>query len=406
MNQPLTIGKPLKLTFAGVLLLAAVAGIVSNTLAVGQGPGRPEPADFNVFHLAGGLVWSGRLGEAYRVATLMRLERTLTGSEAVIPWSYPPLFGLLLAPLAALPIWLAQAVFVAATLALFLGVTRRLAGPESWPVWLALAPCIGLNLQSGQNGLLTGGLAGAAALALLGRRPLAAGSAIAALAIKPHLAVMFPVVLVLWRRWLTLLVAGLGAAGLTALSIAVLGRDVFAAFLHSFAEVGRFMAAGAYPLPRMLSVYAALVSSGVPPAAALAGHGAVAVAVLGGTARIAAATADPRVKLGLAIAVTVFISPYVYDYDGTIFGVGLAILGPVLAARLPVRRYGLLLVGTAVSLCAGLMSTRFGLDRSLGGPLLLIVYAAVLTELGGGTRFVRSRRRSASDPAVREGTGP
>ena len=301
MDQPQTIGTPLKLTFAGVLVLAAAAGIISNTLAVGQGPGRPEPADFNVFHLAGGLVWSGRLGEAYRVATLMPLERALTGSPAVIPWSYPPLFGLVLAPLAALPIWLAQGLFVAATLALFLAVTRRLAGAQAWPVWLALAPSIGLNLQSGQNGLLTGGLAGAAALALLARRPLAAGSAIAALAIKPHLAIMFPVMLVLGRRWPTLLTAGLGAAGLTALSVALLGGQVFLAFLGSFAEVGRFMAAGAYPLPRMISIYAALLSCGVPPAAALAGHAAAAAVVLAGTAWVAA-RADPRIRLGLPIA--------------------------------------------------------------------------------------------------------
>ena len=103
---------------------------------------------------------------------------------------------------------------------------------------------------------------------------------------------------------------------------------------------------------------------------------------------------------------TVFVSPYVYDYDGTIFGVGLAILGPALAARLSTRRYGLLLVGTAVSLCAGLMSTRFGLDRSLGGPLLLIVYAIVLNELGGRARFVRSGRGLVSGSSVREGAGP
>ena len=403
MDEPLTIRRPLKLTFAALLLLAGLVGVVSDMRAVGQGPGRPEPADFNVFHLAGTLVWSGRFADAYAMATMRPLEAALTGSDAFLPWSYPPLFGLVLAPLARLPLWLAQSLFVSASLALYLAVTRRLAGPQAWPVWLALVPSLALNLQAGQNGLLTGGLAGAAALALLRRRTVAAGAAIAALAIKPHLAVMFPVILVLQRRWHALLVAGAGAAALTALSFAALGWDVFAAFLRSFSEVGRLMAAGAYPLQRMTSLCVALLSWGVAPLAALAVHAAVAVAILAAAVRTLAGADDPRVAIGLAIATTQFVSPYIYDYDATVFGVGLVLLAPALAARLPARRYGLLLAGVAASLAAGLLCSRFGLDKSFGGPMLLCVQVILLRVLGRATGVVpaASFARPAQQVSVR-----
>ena len=395
LGEPLRIGTPLKLTFAIMLLLAVISGVRCNMAAIGHDPGRPDLADFNIFVLAGDLVWSGRLAEAYRMTTMAPLERALSVSpDFFMPWSYPPLFAAAMAPLAKLPLGVAQALFATSTLAFYLGVMHRLGRKEAWPILLATIPAIVINLRAGQNGLLTGGLLGSAALFLLAGKPKRAGAAIAALAIKPHLAAMLPVLLLLRRAWLTLAAAAAGAVVLTAASIVVVGPPVFGIFIGSFAEVGRLMMLGAYPLHRMTSIYAALLSWGAPSALAIVIHGGIAAAIVASTALMMRATADARLQIGLALTSTVFVSPYLYDYDQTVFGVGLMLLSPALARGLTPRSYGLVLLGVGIAQGIGIIVEALGVGVSLGGPLLLLLYGVIL-------RTVRREiRRRAAAPAL------
>ncbi len=385
MTEPLRVSKTTKLVLAGVLAASLAVGLRCNLAAEGHDPGRPDIDDFNVFMLAGRMVWAGTLDQAYAIKTMYPLEHALSGQDSFMPWSYPPLFGLLMAPLAALPLGAAFVLFAGLSLSLFLAVLRRLGGDAFWPVLMATLPSVFINLRSGQNGLLTAGLLGLAALFLLARKPGRAGAAVACLAIKPHLALAVPMLLLVQRQWLAIIVAAAGAALLTGISVAVLGSDVFRAFLGGLAEVGRFMARGAYPMHRMSSVYTCLLSFGVPSFPAVAVHGTVATGFLAWTCRAILRAEAPRTRIGLALMSTVFVSPYFYDYDLTVFGVGVALVAPALSAALPTRRYGFLLGGVALSQTLGIFCDLIGLDRSLAAPVLAAVFCFVLRTVARAT---------------------
>ena len=73
------------------------------------------------------------------------------------------------------------------------------------------------NVTAGQNGFLTATLIGGT-LALLERHPALAGVCLGLLSYKPQFGVLFPLVLIADRRWLTIAVAAAVALGMAALS--------------------------------------------------------------------------------------------------------------------------------------------------------------------------------------------
>lgn len=383
MAKPLRFGKVVKVAYALVLAASLAAALDKILAAVGSSPSRPDISDFNVFMLAGRLALTGHLADAYRLGTMLSMEQALGGGRLVMmPWSYPPLFGLVLAPLALFPLSLAFLGFVTATLGLFLSGLRRLAGADDlWAILLCSAPVVLINIRTGQNGLLTGALLAIAAQRLLTDRPLGAGAAIGCLAIKPHLALMLPLLLSLRRRWVAFGVAAAGALGLTGISILVFGLPTFKACLASFAMVEHIMALGAYPMHRMTSLYACLITLGVPSGAAILLHGAAALAIVGATIPVLRSATDPRVAIGLALLGSVFLSPYFYDYDQTVFAVGLSLVASRLRARLTPRRFGLLLGAIAFAEAVGAACDSAGIELSLGGPVLLAVYGLMLCVL-------------------------
>ena len=255
---------------------------------------------------------------------------------------------------------------------------RRLGGTLFWPVFLATAPSILIDIRTGQNGLLIGGAEALSALLLLRQRPIGAGLALAGLALKPHLGLLVPVALALQRRWLTLASAAIAGLAVTGLGLLVFGPKVFGAFLGSLSEVGPYMAAGAYPLHRMTSLYASLLAAGVPNTPALMLHGCIAATLLGLTLWVSARSKDARLQLGLAMMAGLFVSPYLYDYDLPVFGVGLMLVAPTMVRRLTARRYAGLLLAIALSAMPGMVVDALGIRASLGGPMMLGCCCAVL----------------------------
>src|SRR4029077_16687910 len=78
------------------------------------------------------------------------------------------------------------------------------------------------NVTAGQNGFLTAALIGGT-LGLLERHPALAGICLGVLTYKPQFGLLFPIVLIADRRWLTIAVATLTAIVLAALSWLVFG---------------------------------------------------------------------------------------------------------------------------------------------------------------------------------------
>lgn len=288
-------GRLLQVVVGLTLLLTLAIGTRDAGEATGSDPRRPEIVDFHEFRIAGRLALEGHFADAYDVPRMRALQRTEGGGRDVfLPFVYPPLFGLVMAPLALLPVAPAFLLFAGATLLLYLAVLRRLAGPWFALASLVAAPAMLIDLRIGQNGLLTSALVGLSALLALSGRGGAAGAAAGLLAFKPQLATGLALAFVTGPNPRALLAAPAVAAAATVLSVALLGASSVAAFRGALSYAGDFMAAGAFPLHRMTSLYACALSLGASAPAALLLHGLATATVLAAAAAAAGgSTATP-----------------------------------------------------------------------------------------------------------------
>ena len=371
-----------------VILVLLVLELIPTTLelsGIKLRAGPHELFDFEGFYLAGQLVWRGTIEQAYHFLTLHELQKTLYDTVSFQPWTYPPQFDLVVAPLALLPLGWAYGVFTAGTLAAYLVTLRRLAAENFVSVLILLAPVIVITIRGGQNGFLTGTLIGLTCLGLQAGRSIA-GVPLGLMIIKPHLAVAFAVYTLVGRRWGTALVAALTVAATSALATVLLGPSIWTAFFDGTKEARIFLDHGFYPLFRMVSVYAAVRSFGGP--AFLANAMQVLVAMLAlGSVILASHQFSIQRALGLTAIATLLISPYEYDYDLLTLGVGLSLLLPDFVSlgtnreRLAIYASSLIigissLIQTIISAATG--STEvLGEDThllSLGGPALVVIF--------------------------------
>jgi hypothetical protein len=401
---------------ASPLLFRAFLALVGVTLAVQTakfsglvGSGPKVLVDFDAFHIAGRMVWRGEVEDAYRFAVMMQAQRTLGGADGSLPWTYPPPFNLVAAALALLPLGAAYFAFTAATLGAYLVVLRRLAGEQGSTVLLAIFPAVIVTIACGQNGFLTGALIGLACLGFLRDRP-SAGVPLGLMIVKPHLAIAFTLYAVAARRWSALAIAALTAAIAATLATLAFGPGVWTAFLQGAAEARGFLEAGAYPLYRMISPYAALRSLGASALVSTAVHGVIALLALGMVWTAVRRRMAPAQILGLTALASLLVSPYAYDYDLPIAGIGLALVMPDLL-RLTTGREQIALFGLTGFACLfgfaqnAVRQARFGLGGSPDAPLPATVAGLGLTLLvalvWGALQRDRAWAASAPPHAVR-----
>lgn len=291
--------------------------------------------DFDAFHIIAQRVWLGDVDQAYRFDKFVNMQREASGgTDSFMPWTYPPQFDLFVAPLAFLPNGVAYFIFTATTLAFYLLMLRSIATSYFALVLVILFPAIQITMSCGQNGFLTAGLIGLVCL-FIEKRQVLAGLALGLMVIKPHLAIAFAVYAVLTRRWIVVLTAGTVVLTSSLVCTAIFGFQVWTGLLQGVHDSAIFLERGYYPLYRMISLYAALRTAGLPAWAAFMGQAMVAASALAIMAIALYREFPTRWTLGLTAMVSVAISPYVYDYDFPIFGIGLALLLPELtkAAR-------------------------------------------------------------------------
>ncbi|GGI31919.1 glycosyltransferase family 87 protein [Bradyrhizobium guangdongense] len=363
-----------------------------------------QTADFGAFHIVAQRIWLGDLDLAYQFASFTKMQMAAAGgTTGVMPWTYPPQFDLLVAPLAFLPGWAAYFLFTTITLAAYLMTLRVVAGRNFALVLVVFFPAIAITIGIGQNGLLTGALIGLVCINAE-RRPVLSGLALGLMVIKPHLAIAAGIYMLLTRRWPAVLTAAIVVIASSLACTLAFGPQIWLAWLGSIHEAASYLEEGRYQLFRMISAYAALYTAGLPPAGAFWGQVATAVLALVAVAFAIARGPSTRFALGIVAVASVMISPYAYDYDLPIVGIGLALLIPDLAGLASPRQrgaiYALLLLANAYGL---LQSARLsaenvaagGLERSLtpavGGFALMAVLAMLLWVL----------RREARPAAVR-----
>jgi hypothetical protein len=299
--------------------LVSLASIYISWLAHASGhldkQGRPIGADFITFWGASRLALDGTPAAAYQLPALYAAEQAaVPGLKVQFAWFYPPTFYLLVLPLALAPYIVAYALFMAGTLAMYCAVFwRLLRRPEA--MW-ALAGFSGLwlNLTQGQNAFLTAALA-AAALHCLERRPALAGVFLGLLAIKPHLALLFPLALAAAQAWRTLAVAAATALALTIASMAALGAATLAAFFDNLNFARALLEQGLLPLVKMPSLFAAMRVMQLPLWLAYGAQAAGATAAAALVWRAWRSAAPAGLRYALLMTASMLASPYIYDYD-------------------------------------------------------------------------------------------
>jgi len=296
-------------------VVAAFAALLWLSPALVDAKGRPIGTDFITFWGASRLALDGHPAAAYRPEAIFGAEQAgVPALRVVFAWFYPPTFFLLVLPLALMPYLLAFGVFISATLAAYVAVFRRIATGNAAMWCLAGFSGTWLNIMQGQNAFLTAALA-ACCLLNLKQRPVLAGICLGALAIKPHLALLFPIALLAAGAWRALAVAAVTALALTGLSVSVLGMPTLVAFLDSLGLARQMLEDGKLPLHKMPSVFAAMRLVGLPTFAAYCAQAVCSCAAACFVWRAWRGNASPALRNALLMTACLLVSPYVYDYD-------------------------------------------------------------------------------------------
>jgi len=288
---------------------------------------QPCGFDFQTFWAASRLTLQGTPLLAYSPDAIVHTVQQI-GPHIMTPgpWRYPPNFLLLVQPLGLLPCPISYPIFALVTTTIFIRMLRRVLPMADAMVWILAFPGLWLNALLGQNGSVTAIFALAAFFFMQKKRPVLAGVCIGMLSIKPHLAILFPLVLACAEMWTTFIAAAVTAVVFTGLSIAVFGVAVVPAFLHGMSGASSDLASGVLPWQQMASLFAALRDLHVAITPAYVAQGCGAIVAVCVTAWVWRNSHELEVKATALVAGTFMISPYIYNYDAVWLGIPVALL--------------------------------------------------------------------------------
>jgi hypothetical protein len=368
---------------AGVLIgvmLFLLMGADGLRLASGQ----PVFGDFIAFWSAGRAALDGQAERVHDVVLVSEYSRAAVGGVGVVaPWNSPPTFLLIASALATMPYPAAALVFLLVSAAVYLFAARKILPDRRALIFAATLPAAVYHLGSVQTGLLIAGVSGLA-LHWLDRRPLAAGALVGLLAIKPHLAILWPILLAFQGRWRAFAAACASTGAFVLIAGAVFGFEAYARFFDNLGASQELINANRIGTPAFASLYASVLNLGGPAVIAVAAQALSAAAALAVSAFIF--RHGDRTLGGAALcAATLLISPYLFFYDFTLLAVGAALLGAPrdrfeLIAQIAAWSTGLSLVlsyalplpycaaAAWLVLIATLRRARSGADRPAAAP--------------------------------------
>jgi glycosyl transferase family 87 len=231
---------------------------------------------------------------------------------------------LIFSPLAALPYLPALFAWQALSL-VAIGLTLRAILQDRRALFVALAsPLTPMVLAGGQNAFMTAALLGAG-LVWLDRKPALAGGFFGSLLYKPQLALMIGPLILFTRSWRALVAGILTVAILVLLSLILWGPDSWRVFFASL-SLGRedIMEQGVTGFFKSASLFAIARQWGAPIDLAYAIQGVG--AVVGIWAVWFVRNATPYVRAAVVCAGAALSTPYLFDYDMAVVGVGAAFL--------------------------------------------------------------------------------
>lgn len=314
-----------------VLLLATTILSYAALLLTSHGTldwkGRPIGTDFSDVYAAGWMADHGRAAAAWVWPEHYRVQQALHHSRTVpfYGWHYPPPFLLIASALATLPYLPALALWQGTTLAAAVAVARRIVPTRGTTLAVLAAPASFICIGHGQNAFLTASLL-AGGLRLLDRRPWVAGLLLGCLVYKPQFAVLLPVVLIAAGDRRAFLGAALSSSALVAMTLAIWGWPVWAAFHESLGITRAIVIeTGQTGLEKIVTAFAMIRAWGGPAPVAYAVQGVATAFALAG-AGIAARWANAEVRGATVCGAALLSTPYALDYDLVILGGALCFL--------------------------------------------------------------------------------
>lgn len=320
---------PQRMRFTAALLLAGTVIALGLLLMTAAGTvdrlGRPVGTDFSSFWTAGRMALDGHAAAAYDWKAHWDVQKQTHGVDLFYPWSYPPVFFFVVAPLAALPYLPAFLLWQGASLLAALAVFRAIL-PQREALLFALGfPAVLICAGHGQTGFLTAALLGGGVLALQ-RNEVAAGVLFGLLIYKPQFGILLPFVLAAGGHWRAFASAAVTALATIVLSVAVWGWPAWQAFLDSLPLTEKIVfEAGNTGFEKFQSVFAFVRSMGGPLPLAYGLQAVVTFGVLAACIWIWRSGTAHRLKGAALLTGALLASPYVLDYDLIAFGLAIAL---------------------------------------------------------------------------------
>jgi hypothetical protein len=304
-----------------------ITALVQGIWVIGPG-GRALDTDFVNVWAAGKLALEGTPWLAYDWPTHKIAEEAAVGHEfhGYYGWHYPPPFLFAAMALATISYSPAFLIWMAATFPLYLAAMRAIVGERTGYLLACAFPAVLANFIPGQNGFLTAGLMGAA-LFCIDKRPILGGIFLGLLTYKPHLGLLFPIVLAASGHWRAFFSAGVVALAMAALSLVVFGMQSWVAFFGSITQTSQaFLSDGWANFAKLQTTFGLARTLGLSETVAWAMQGVLFVIVAAAVSAIWRSRAAYEIKAAALATGALLATPYLYTYDLVAMAVPLAFL--------------------------------------------------------------------------------
>ena len=342
--------------------------------------GRPIANDFVNVWAAGRLALDGAAPVAYDWTLHRAAEVRAVGYDfdGYYGWHYPPPAFFFAAALATLPYLVAAVIWLLTTLAAYAAAIAGILGLRTGVLFALGFPAAIWNVTAGQNGFLTAALIGGT-LGLLERHPALAGVCLGLLTYKPQFGLLFPIVLIADRRWLTIAVAALTAIVLAALSWLAFGSASWEAFVHwaplsSHALIDE----GALDWYRLQSVFALVRAHGGSETLAWTVQGIVSLLLAVGLAWLWQSRVAFELKAAALASGALLATPYLFMYDLVVLAVAVAFL-----LRLALAREFLSRIEIAALAAAGVLILIYPYVKTHVGLAAVVIVMALIVHRAG-----------------------
>jgi hypothetical protein len=243
-------------------------------------------------------------------------------------WGYPPVMGLLVAPLALLPLGLAFTIWTLAGLIFLVYALKKSGFSQKFIIVVLLSPALWESCLSGQTGAFT------AAILVWGMMLSRNGLLLSFMIFKPQLAFIFPIKLLAEKAWRT--IGGLLAGTIILISASIVWFG-YSSWILFFTRTSKFMSGvinaqwtGTPAQADFSSVFIAVKSIGFSNNPAWMAQGIISiisiVVCLYIWKFIETTKENKTLKVAITLILTLLATPYAHDYDLVISAIAIAIL--------------------------------------------------------------------------------